>query len=74
MSDPNEDLVQQLWMADPRVRRLSKRIRKQQEVLREHLTPAGWREYLQLEVLVNDRLTRVLDVVVNYFRKVPRAH
>jgi hypothetical protein len=73
MPPPNDDaLVHHLLTTTPRLRRLSRRIRRQQELLLGHLTPAGWRVYLELEELVNARMTDLIDLLVKHLRKQPR--
>jgi hypothetical protein len=71
--DENHDFVHDLLRNDTVLRSLSRRIQRQQAELREHVTPAGWRVYLGLEELVNERLVRLIERVVKRVRDRPHA-
>jgi hypothetical protein len=70
-SDQDQDLVGRLLQNDRGLRSLSRRIQRQQAELRDHLTPAGWRIYLGLEELVNERLVRLTGKLVKHLRGRP---
>jgi hypothetical protein len=57
----DQDLASRVLGADPELRRLSKRIQRQQARLRHELSPEGWQVYLELEQLMDRRYFDLLD-------------
>lgn len=56
-------MVARLLRANPKIRILSRRIRRQELVLRRELSDAAWSRYLTLEALINERQAEVLEVL-----------
>jgi hypothetical protein len=56
-----QDLPSRVLVTDPELRRLSKRIQRQQARLRHELSPEGWQVYLELEQLMDRRYFELLE-------------
>jgi hypothetical protein len=57
----DQDPASRVLGADPDLRRLSKRIQRQQTRLRHELSPEGWQAYLELEQLMDRRYFELLE-------------
>lgn len=56
-------LIDQLQRDDPGLRRLHRRILRLQRQLRARVDDGTWRVYLELEATVNERGSRLLNLV-----------
>ncbi|HEY6728671.1 MAG TPA: hypothetical protein VI197_31885 [Polyangiaceae bacterium] len=57
------ELTDLLIANDPRIRKLGKRIAKQQDRLRAAITPKHFRIYLRIEEMVNERMVAIIERV-----------
>lgn len=61
LEEGDDDPTALLLRTDSKLRRLSKRILRQQRLLQRELSEGGWLVYLRLEELVNERQFELID-------------
>ncbi len=59
-------VIDAVLIGDDGLRKLTKKILKQQKKLRHAVDDEGWKSYLRLEELLNERASEQMDVLVRW--------